>query len=112
LPKLVSARESIDQDDPALDTVLIDYVNGANFFHCPGDHERLWVKTGTSYFWNSTLNDQMIGNLDFLGLTKQEIGIPMVSDKENFHENIGDEVNILYADGHVQRELQFVVDHR
>ena len=111
MPVMVAGRDSLDQDDPALDTVLLEYVTGEDCFQCPGDHKRIWAKTGTSYFWNSTLNRQMIGNLDFLGLTKKEVGIPMVSDKENFHESIGDEVNILYADGHVQKELQFVVDN-
>jgi prepilin-type processing-associated H-X9-DG protein len=32
-----------------------------------------------------------------------------VSDKENFHKYQGVEVNILYADGHVAKEVQFVV---
>lgn len=110
MPMMVAARESTEEDVPALDTVLRDYTTGEHCFQCPGDHQRIWAETGTSYFWNSTLNNQMIGNLDFLGLTKKEVGIPMVSDKENFHESIGDEVNILYADGHVEKELQFIVD--
>ena len=111
MPTMVAARENKDQEVPALDTVLVDYVSGPDWFRCPGDHEeQLWKKTGTSYLWNSTLNNQMITHLDFLGLTTQPVGIPVVSDKENFHESIGDEVNILYADGHVQKELQFVID--
>jgi len=111
MPTMVAARESLDEDKPALDTVLREYTTGEHCFQCPGDHQRIWADTGTSYFWNSTLNNQMIGNLEFLGLTKKEVGIPMVSDKENFHESIGDEVNILYADGHVEKELQFIVDN-
>ena len=111
MPTMVAARESDEEDEPALDTVLREYTTSEQVFQCPGDHERIWAETGTSYFWNSTLNNQLIGNLDFLGLIKQEVGIPMVSDKENFHESIGDEVNILYADGHVEKELQFIVDN-
>jgi prepilin-type processing-associated H-X9-DG protein len=33
--------------------------------------------------------------------------IPLVSDKEGFHPNIKDRVNVLYADGHVDDEIQF-----
>jgi prepilin-type processing-associated H-X9-DG protein len=39
-------------------------------------------------------------------------GIPLVSDKENFHEDVGDGVNVLYGDGHVLREVQFVVERK
>ena len=39
-----------------------------------------------------------------------QAGIPLVADKENFHKNVGDEVNVLYVDGHVTRELTFIAD--
>ncbi|MCB1235080.1 MAG: prepilin-type N-terminal cleavage/methylation domain-containing protein [Verrucomicrobiae bacterium] len=110
MPEMVAAREDKHSDEPALDTVLLPYVNDEFCFQCPADSERIWERTGTSYFWNSTVNEQDFMNLDFLGLTKNHSGIPLVADKENFHEHVGDEVNILYADGHVQHELQFTVD--
>ena len=115
LPVMVPARESLDDFDPDLppmDVALAEYLSDEAVFHCPGDHgpESLWKTTGTSYFWNSTLNGQPMGDVDFLGISKTEHGIPMISDKENFHQNVGDEVNILYADGHVDKQLQFVVD--
>ena len=106
---MVAARESRDQDDPAMDTVLEDYVRDEFAFKCPADHRGIFEETGSSYFWNSLMNGQRLNNMNFLGLTKDAAGIPLMSDKENFHEHIGDGVNILYADGHVQKELQFVV---
>ncbi len=109
-PTMVAAREDKNQDLPAIDTVLLEYVDGETAFKCPSDHEHIFEKTGSSYFWNSLINGQMIGNMDLLGLTEKEMGIPIVSDKENFHKSVGDEVNILYADGHVEIKLQFVVD--
>lgn len=111
-PMLVSARESREDEVPTLDTALADYVPDEFIFQCPADHAGLFEKTGSSYFWNSLVNGQHLGNMDLLGLTGQESGIPVVSDKENFHEHVGDGVNVLYADGHVLRELQFVVDSR
>ena len=51
-----------------------------------------------------------MGSLSFMGITKNQSGIPLISDKENFHHGVGSEVNILYADGHVVSELQFTVD--
>ena len=115
LPTLAPARDDknddVNEDErPTLDMVLLKYVNSDEAFRCPADHKGLWEKTGCSYFWNSLINGQSIGNMNFLGLTKNEAGIPIISDKENFHKSVGDEVNILYADGHVVSELQFTVD--
>lgn len=111
LPEMAAARDDKTEEVPVLDTVLADYVSDETYFKCPADKSGLWEKTGCSYFWNSTVNGQHLGHLDFLGLTKNDVRIPLVSDKENFHKNVGDEVNILYADGHVLREIQFVVDN-
>jgi prepilin-type processing-associated H-X9-DG protein len=84
-------------------------VKDEYLFECPGDHEGIFQKTGSSYLWNSLINGQRMGNMNLLGLTEMESGIPTVSDKENFHKHVGDGVNILYADGHVTRSLQFIV---
>lgn len=111
-PTMVAARESREEDVPAIDTVLLDYVKDEFLFQCPADHEGIFEKTGSSYFWNSLINGQRMGNMDLLGLTGTASGIPIASDKENFHKHVGDGVNVLYADGHVLRELQFVVDRR
>ena len=118
LPVMVPAREDInepadldgDEVTDALEVTLRPYVNDVICFWCPSDHEKIYEKTGTSYFWNSTLNGQDIADIDFLGVSRNTAGIPIVADKENFHENVGDEVNVLSVDGHVKRELQFIVD--
>lgn len=109
-PTLVAARESREEEVPALDTVLLDYVGDEFSFECPSDHEGIFEKTGSSYFWNSLINGQKTSNLSLLGMKGHAAGIPIVSDKENFHEDVGDGVNVLYADGHVLREVQFVVE--
>lgn len=108
-PTMVAARESKNDDVPAIDTVLLPYVKDEFLFQCPGDHEGIFQKTGSSYLWNSLINGQKMGNMNLLGLTEMESGIPTVSDKENFHKHVGDGVNILYADGHVTRNLQLTV---
>lgn len=109
-PVMVAARESREEEAPALDTVLLEYVVDEFTFQCPADHEGIFEETGSSYFWNSLLNGQKTSNLKLLGMTGQASGITIVSDKENFHEDVGDGVNVLYADGHVLREVQFVVE--
>jgi len=111
-PTLVAARESKEQEEPSIDTVLLEYVGDEIAFQCPADHGQFYEKTGSSYFWNSLVNGQKTSNLKLLGMKGHPSGIPLVSDKENFHEDIGDGVNVLYADGHVLREVQFVVDKR
>lgn len=112
-PELAASREDksppSELELPTLDLALAEYIEDERAFHCPADHH-YFQTTGCSYYWNSTVNGQLSGALNFLGLTKNHSGIPLVSDKENFHKNIGDGVNILYADGHVQKELQFTVD--
>ena len=110
-PTLVMARESREEEVPAIDTVLREYMGSNEFaFECPADHGQFFEKTGSSYFWNSLVNGQKTSNIKLLGMTGHASGIPIVSDKENFHEDVGDGVNVLYADGHVLREVQFVVE--
>ncbi len=110
MPTLAPAREDKNDDSlPTIDTVLLEYVDSEESFRCASDYEGFWEKTGSSYFWNSLVNGQAMGNMNFMGLTKNQSGIPLISDKENFHKHIGHEVNILYADGHVEAELQFSI---
>lgn len=110
-PVLVAARESREDDGPSIDTALLDYLGDDAVFACPADPVH-HLKSGSSYFWNSLVNGQKVSNLKLLGMKGHPSGIPLVSDKENFHESVGDGVNVLYADGHVLREVQFVVDSR
>lgn len=109
MPALVMARESSNDDAPAVETVLLEYAGSNEVFHCKGDTKRLFETTGSSYLWNSLLNNQNVASLEFMGFLKNSAGIPVVSDKESFHKYLSPQVNILYADGHVAKEIQFVV---
>ncbi|NNE91925.1 MAG: type II secretion system protein [Verrucomicrobiales bacterium] len=109
-PDWQPGRESKEDDVPVMETMLTDYVRDEFVFQCPADHEGHFERTGSSYFWNSLVNGQRIGKMNLLGLSNNEAGIPLISDKENFHKHVGHEVNILYADGHVYKELQFIVN--
>ncbi|MCC6354266.1 MAG: type II secretion system protein [Verrucomicrobiae bacterium] len=107
LPDMAAVRPSKDDDVAALDTVLLDYVREPRVFRCPADREkRLWETTGTSYHWNSAINGQRIQNLQFLG-GGDTSRIPLVGDKEGFHEGCPQKVNILYADGRSSNVLKF-----
>ncbi len=107
LPALQN-RASITNDVPALDTVLRPYVAGKReVFQCPADAKDLFAVTGTSYFWNFTVSGQDIGKLFSIVGGTEPTRVPLVSDKEGFHADIPDRVLILYADGHVSKELKF-----
>lgn len=107
LPDMAALRPSKDDDVATLDTVLLDYLKDPRVFRCPADKEkRLWESTGTSYHWNSAVNGQKIQNLQFLG-GGDVSRIPLVGDKEGFHEGCPQKVNILYADGRSSNILKF-----
>jgi prepilin-type processing-associated H-X9-DG protein len=36
--------------------------------------------------------------------------IPILGDKEGFHPYLEDKINLLYADGHVTKEVRFFTD--
>jgi prepilin-type processing-associated H-X9-DG protein len=55
------------------------------------------------------LNDQNAASLSFL-TTRDATRIPVISDKENFHRYQGIEVNILFADGAVKKDVMFSVN--
>jgi prepilin-type N-terminal cleavage/methylation domain-containing protein/prepilin-type processing-associated H-X9-DG protein len=109
MPQLVMARESRNDDQQAMETVLLENAGSEEVFHCKADDKHLFEITGSSYLWNSLLNNQNVTSLDFMGLVKNSAGIPVASDKESFHKYRSPQVNILYADGHVSKEIQFVV---
>jgi len=101
-------RASTNDPLPALDTVLLPEVNGNRaVFGCLADGKRLFETTGTSYFWNFTVNGQDVGRLFSIVGGTEATRIPLLSDKEAFHPDTKDGVNILYADGHVAKELRF-----
>ncbi len=109
MPVLLAAKGSIDDPGETIDTLLAPYISSPDLFRCPADDEGLHEQTGTSYFWNSLLNNQPTVSLRFL-LTTDQARIPVLADKEDFHRDIGHEVNILYADGRVEKEVSFSVN--
>lgn len=110
MPTMLVARESKDSDEAVMDNTLSDYVDGTDVFCCKADTKGLCRKTGTSYLWNNLLNNQTANDMNFMGFIRDGSRIPVMSDKENFHKYRDVQVNILYADGHVAKEIQFVVN--
>lgn|GEM_PF-498765 len=121
LPDLVLlGRSAKSEDVPVMDTVLLPYTgNSTDLFHCPSDNKKFFENTGCSYFWFGTystptdtdgVTNRRLPVLDFNpigteGLTREETKdpgkIPLVSDKETFHEQ-GKVRHMLYADGSVR----------
>ncbi len=111
MPTLVTARPSKDDEDlAAIDNTLNEHVSSPDVFRCPADHQHFYEKTGTSYTWNNLLNGQSASSLLMMGFIKEGNRIPVMGDKEGFHKFRDVKVNILYADGHVAKEIKFVVD--
>jgi len=107
LPTLRAGRNSTSEDVPVIDNTLDKYLKDARVFACPADTRNLATITGTSYYWNTALNGQSLTNLNFLNLTADQSHIPILADKEGFHPYEANKVNVLYADGHVTKELSF-----
>jgi prepilin-type N-terminal cleavage/methylation domain-containing protein/prepilin-type processing-associated H-X9-DG protein len=110
MPPLQNRSSSIDpsqRDVPAIDNTLNKYLPNPAVFACPADNQNLARTSGTSYYWNTALNNQRIGSLSFLNLTDDQSRIPIIADKVGFHPYLNDKVNILYADGHATKDLQF-----
>ncbi len=108
MPTLVTARESKDSDQEAIDNTLDEYVSDKKVFSCKADTKHYDETTGTSYLWNNLLNGQNLASLDFFGIVKDGTRIPVISDKEGWHKYRDVQVNILYADGHVDKDIKFV----
>jgi len=107
MPTLQIGRNSISQDVPVIDNTLNKYLTDKRVFICPADNKGIGVNTGTSYCWNVALNGQAVASLNFLNLVTDTTHIPILSDKEGFHPYLDNKVNILYADGHVTKDVKF-----
>jgi prepilin-type N-terminal cleavage/methylation domain-containing protein/prepilin-type processing-associated H-X9-DG protein len=108
MPTLQLARSSLNDTAPVIDNTFDRYLTEKRVFVCPSDNLHLGATTGTSYFWNVALNNQPVANLNFVNLTTTSSHIPILSDKQGWHQYLDNKVNILYADGHVTKDLQFV----
>ena len=115
-PELAMARASKGDAVPVLDTELRTYVGDARVFACPDDGKHLAQTSGTSYLWNNKLNGQRLANLSVSFLAMDPIEEPghimVMGDKEGFHPNLENKLNVLYADGHASQELTFVSDEK
>ncbi|MFV0338844.1 MAG: type II secretion system protein [Chthoniobacterales bacterium] len=105
LPLLEAGRLSKAENLPVIDTLLLPYLRDSAVFKCPADN-KIFKKSGTSYFWNTALNGQSVSALNFLTLVEDNSRIPVLCDKEGWHKLSRSRVNFLYADGHVTEELQ------
>ena len=92
---------------PGVEVVLKNDLGSTNVLRCPSDREQIFERTGSSYSWNSLLNDQVADNLTVLGLNVSPHAIPVFFDKQGFHAARGPSraVNYLYADGHIKNLL-------
>lgn len=89
------------------DVVLSNYLGNNLVLKCPSDNKQIFEKTGSSYGWNSLLNEQHANSLNMLGIPFQPHQTPIMFDKEKFHIARGEKKaqNFLYADGHIKNLL-------
>jgi prepilin-type N-terminal cleavage/methylation domain-containing protein/prepilin-type processing-associated H-X9-DG protein len=105
---------------PGPDDVLATQLGNLNVLRCPSDRwpankpklhpERgptCFEQTGSSFGWNSLLNEQKADQLTAFDLMFAPHEIPVFFDKDKFHAARGakKEVNYLYADGHIRNLL-------
>lgn len=109
MPVLQAGRSSTSVNVPVIDNTLNVYAPTPAVFACPADNLGLAASTGTSYYWNTVLSlngGQSLASLSFLGVSNVS-QIPILADKAAFHPNSENQVNLLYADGHVTDHLSF-----
>ena len=107
MPTLNGGRVALSDDVPVIDNTLNKYISGTAVFACPADR-RYAAVSGTSYYWNTALNGQSASALNFLKIIDEHGHIPVIADKAGFHPYEKDKVNILYADGHATRNVNFI----
>ncbi len=108
MPVMMAGRRSRSEEVPVLETVLIDYVEDERVFQCPADREE-FIKTGSSYMWNSTQNGLHVSQLAFFR-SEDPARIPLVVDKESWHGGGKDgSANFLYADRTAENRLRLGV---
>lgn len=87
--------------------VLSNHVGSAKIWHCPSDL-KTYTTTGSSYGWNSLLNNQNADHLTIFMTTMPNAKVPLFFDKEAFHSARGADKgeNFLYADGHLKNRME------
>ncbi len=116
LPVLYDALLGADPATPrtnTIDVVLTNQLGSTKILRCPSDRKDLFIRTGSSYAWNTLVNGQDANHLSLLTLPFNPHQIPLVFDKEKFHQTRGSgkEVNFLYADGHIKNLLELPGTH-
>ena len=106
-PEIALGRKSRQDDTPVLETVLAEYVDDPEVFHCPAE-EDLFAATGSSYMWNNTQSGRHKLRTSFFGAENRPESVPLVLDKEAFHGDSGG-VQMLYADYHITNQVEFNV---
>jgi prepilin-type N-terminal cleavage/methylation domain-containing protein len=110
LPVLQAGRKSKRDEVAVMDTELTEYLGSGAIFHCP-EGTKEYRKTGSSYLWNSTQNGRPMSELSFFGIkAKTPELIPIVSDKEAWHDHEG--TNFLYADSSTSSKVRFATASR
>lgn len=92
---------------PTVDVVLSNYLGSVKLLRCPSDRKQIYERTGSSYAWNNLLNGQDAGHLKVFNMDFDPHQIPVMFDKEAFHNTRGEKrgINYLYADGHIKNLL-------
>ena len=108
MPTLFNRATTADAQ-PALDTALGFKEDSDGIMACPSDDRKVYENSGTSYFWNFTVNGQKVDTMFSIMGGRDHVRIPLVSDKEGWHPELDPKVNILYADTHVSQQLNFSV---
>ncbi len=109
-PDLAAARADRSEEILTVDVLLQPYVEDERIFSCPADITGQFTNTGTSYFWNSTLNGQPASSLNMFGIVSDHSRIPVLVDKEGWHKHARHRVNHLFADGHASSELRLFAE--
>ena len=102
MPQMPAGRTSKTEDVPALDTVLLPYLQTATAFQCPADKIQ-FEKTGCSYLWNFLQSGKSLSELSLFGI-KDSNRIPLITDKESWHPG---GTNFLYADLSASNKARF-----
>jgi prepilin-type N-terminal cleavage/methylation domain-containing protein/prepilin-type processing-associated H-X9-DG protein len=108
MPDIEAGRADKNEDMPVIDNTIDSYVDDKAAFTCPAGRA-VAAKSGTSYYWNSALRGQSAVNLSLFWLSDPG-KIPVLVDKEGWHQYVEDKVNHLFADGHVTNELRLIAE--
>ena len=109
MPALVNVMTK-DPNAQTLDNVIFpmdDPTLSHPVLRCPADNKRLFEVSGTSYYWNQTVNGQPLASIFSVMGGGNKGMIPLVADKEGFHEDQINKVNVLFVNGRVGQELKF-----